>query len=115
MADNFVANAGSGGDTLRPMTWRRQVPALKIALGVDGTNNGGDVASANPCQPKIGRNEPGSDQGPQARLRLRPAHRLWSPCRPIASFRPAPRRKPDQCQQRRPGGCNGGQRPVGWW
>lgn len=53
MADNFVANAGSGGDTFAADDIGGvKFPRTKIALGVDGTN-GGDVASANPLPAKI--------------------------------------------------------------
>lgn len=48
MADNFVANAGTGGDTFgADDIGGVKFPRLKVIIGADGTNDG-DVSSANP-------------------------------------------------------------------
>lgn len=48
MADNFVTNAGSGGDTFgADDIGGVKFPRTKIIVGADGTNDG-DVSSANP-------------------------------------------------------------------
>lgn len=48
MADNFIANAGSGGSTFAADDISSVLfPRTKIVIGADGTNDG-DVSSANP-------------------------------------------------------------------
>jgi hypothetical protein len=48
VADNFVANSGSGGDTFgADDIGGVKYPRSKIIIGADGTNDG-DVSSANP-------------------------------------------------------------------
>ena len=49
MADNYVTNAGSGGDTFAAddIGGTYKIPRVKVVLGADGTNDG-DVASGNP-------------------------------------------------------------------
>lgn len=48
MADNFTANAGSGGSTFASDDIGSvQYPRIKLVHGADGTNDG-DVATANP-------------------------------------------------------------------
>lgn len=48
MADNYVTNAGSGGDTFgADDIGGVKIPRVKLIIGADGTNDG-DVASGNP-------------------------------------------------------------------
>jgi hypothetical protein len=53
MADNFTANAGSGGSTFASDDISSvQYPRLKIIHGADGTNDG-DVSTANPLPVRV--------------------------------------------------------------
>jgi hypothetical protein len=53
MADNFVANAGSGGSTFASDDISSvQFPRVKLTLGADGTNDG-DLSLTNPAPVRI--------------------------------------------------------------
>lgn len=53
MADNFTANAGSGGSTFASDDISSvQYPRIKLVHGADGTNDG-DVSTANPIPARI--------------------------------------------------------------
>lgn len=53
MADNFTANAGSGGSTFASDDISSvQYPRVKLVHGADGTNDG-DVATANPLPTRV--------------------------------------------------------------
>ena len=53
MADNFVANAGSGGSTFASDDISSiQYPRMKLVHGADGTNDG-DISTANPLPVRV--------------------------------------------------------------
>jgi hypothetical protein len=53
LADNFVANAGSGGSTFASDDISSvQYPRIKLVHGADGTNDG-DVSTANPMPVRV--------------------------------------------------------------